>query len=147
MRNCYHFLSRSVLNECYITNKMCCFPLKKRFAEEESVEVQYRLQRLHPMLVLFLDLVLPPSHPTPPRVNQKRPLLKSAQLWKAIFIDFKSKTKAVFLDDAGTGSGNSLGNAKGSKLCFVLSLGIWGQIDNSLPFRVIQLFWMDIQAI
>ena len=98
------------------------------------------------MLVLFLDLVLPPSHPTPPRVNWKRPLLKSAQLWKAIFIDFKSKTKAVFLDDAGTGSGNSLGNAKGSKLCFVLSLGIWGQIDNSLPFRVIQLFWMDIQA-
>ena len=85
------------------------------------------------MLVLFLDLVLPPSHPTPPRVNWKRPLLKSAQLWKAIFIDFKSKTKAVFLDDAGTGSGNSLGNAKGSKLCFVLSLGIWGQIHKSLP--------------
>ena len=70
------------------------------------------------MLVLFLDLVLPPSHPTPPRVNWKRPLLKSAQLWKAIFIDFKSKTKAVF-PDAGTGSGNSLRNAKGSKVCFI----------------------------
>ena len=45
-------------------------------------------------------------------------LLLLFQLWKAIFIDFKSKTKAVF-PDAGTGSGNSLRNAKGSKVCFI----------------------------